>query len=112
MKLINSTANGQIFICPCQRKLHLEFRNLFLLLTYDQFNSLNTYVRTIDRKYFLYKNRNEHNRRKLLLRFGKSSAYLVLHENEFLEFKALLSLKNEDSKWSPVNMITNNINLN
>ncbi len=38
MKLINSTSNGQIYRGRCQRKLHLEFGNLFLLLTYVEFN--------------------------------------------------------------------------
>ncbi len=33
MKLLNFTPNGQIFICPCQNKFHIEFGNLFLLLT-------------------------------------------------------------------------------
>ena len=112
MKLINSTPNGQVFICPCQNKLHLEFGNLFLILTYDEFNSMNDYVGGIDYKHFLNINQNAQNRRKLLLHFGFRSAYLALNESEFLEFKKLLSLKKRADKLSPVKMNTNNINLN
>jgi hypothetical protein len=112
MKLINSTPNGQIFMCPCQNKLQIEFGNLFLLLTYDEFNFMNDYVKNIDYKHFLNINRNAQNRRKLLLFFGKSSAYLALHENEFLEFKALISLKNEGDKLTSISINTSDINLN
>ena len=113
MKLINSTLNGQIFICPCQNKLHLEFGNLFLILTYDEFNSMNDYVGGIDYKHFLKINQNAQNRRKLLLHFGfRRAAYLALNESEFLELKELLSLKKRADKLSPVKMITNDINLN
>ena len=112
MKLINSTLNGQIFICPRQNKLHLEFGNLFLVLTYDEFNAMNDYVRGIDYKHFLKINQSAQNRRKLLLHFGFRSAYLALNESEFLEFKELMSLKKKADKLSLVKMNTNNINLN
>jgi len=112
MRLIKSTLNGQIFICPCQNKLHLEFGNLFLILTYDEFNAMNDYVRGIDYKHFLNINQSAQNRRKLLLHFGFRSAYLALHESEFLEFKELLSLKKKADKLSPVKMNTNDINFN
>ena len=112
MRLIKSTLNGQIFICPCQNKLHLEFGNLFLILTYDEFNYLNDYVRGIDYKHYLTKNQNAQNRRKLLLHFGLKGAFLALNESEFLEFKELLSLKKKADKLSPVKMNTNDINFN
>jgi hypothetical protein len=112
MKLINSTPNGQIFICPCRNKLHLEFGNLFLVLTYDEFDFLNNYVKNIDYKHFLNKNRIAQNRRKLLLHFGKGGAYLALHENEFLEFKTLISLKNEGERLKVIKINTRDINLN
>jgi hypothetical protein len=112
MKLINSTSNGQIFTCPCQKIVHLEFGNLFLLLTYDEFKFLNNYVKNIDYKHFLNKNRNAQNRRKLLLHFGKSGAYLALHENEFIEFKSLISLKNEGDRLTSISINTSDINLN
>ena len=87
MKLINSTPNGQIFLCSCNNKLNLEFGNLFLHLNYDEFQFLYNYVKGIDYKHYLNKNRNAQNRRKLLLYFGHKRAYLALNENEFIEFK-------------------------
>lgn len=112
MKLINSTPNGQIFACPCRKLVHIEFGNLFLLLTYDEFNFLNDYVKNIDYKHFLNKNRNAQNRRKLLLNFNRKNAYLALHENEFLEFKTLISNKNEGERLKSIKINTRDINLN
>ena len=34
MKLISTTPNGQIFTCPCKRKVHLEFGNLLVNETF------------------------------------------------------------------------------
>lgn len=93
MKLVNSTPNGQVFICHRQRIAHVEFGNVFLKLTYKEFNQLVEYVNTIDYCYYLRKNAQAQNKRKLLLNIGFEDMFVAMHESEFLEFKSLLSLK-------------------
>ncbi len=112
MKLINSTPNGQFFLCPCNNKLFLEFGTLFMQLTYDELGLFSEYVNSIDYKFWLVQNQNAQNRRKLLLHLKQNNTYLALHVHEFLELKDLLSLKRNPNALLNNPIISNNINLN
>lgn len=112
MKLINSTPNGQIFVCPCHNKLFLEFGTMFMQLTCDELSQFSEYVNSIDYKFWLAQNQNAQNRRKLLLYLKPTGTYLALHLHEFLELKELLSLKRNHNQISNTLTVTNNINLN
>jgi hypothetical protein len=112
MKLISSTPNGQIFACPCQKIIHLEFGNLLLNLSFDELGAFKEYVNSIDYRFYLAKNRNAQNRRKLLLHCGLNGNFLALNANEFLELKELLSLKFKKQEFRIENLLTENINLN
>jgi len=80
MKLINSTINGQIFLCPCQNKLFLEFGNMFMQVTYDELGLFSEYVNSIDYKFWLAKNQNAQNRRRLLPQLSVASRYAQVSE--------------------------------
>jgi hypothetical protein len=108
MKLVNSTPNGQIFICPCKKKVHLEYGNLFLMLTFDEFNQLATYVKSIDYQFYLGKNKNAQNKRKLLLNIGFQEMYFALNITEFLEFKSLISLRKRKQCMLHISQIVDN----
>jgi hypothetical protein len=96
MEIISSTSNGQIFVCPCNRMLQLEFGNLFLVLTYDELGEFAEYINAIDYKFYCKKNQYAQNRRKLLLRIGSKNVYLAATPKEFLELRELLSLKSKN----------------
>ncbi|MBN2788048.1 MAG: hypothetical protein JXQ69_06975 [Paludibacteraceae bacterium] len=112
MKLVNSTPNGQLFMCPYQNKLFLEFGTLFMQLTYDELGQFSEYVNSTDYKFWLAKNQNTQNRRKLLLHLKFNNIYLALHLTEFLELKDLLSLKRNPNALLNNPIVSNNINLN
>ncbi|ALO17231.1 hypothetical protein L21SP5_03630 [Salinivirga cyanobacteriivorans] len=112
MKLISSTPNGQIFACPCQKIVHLEFGNLLLNLSFNELESFKEYVHSIDYRFYLAKNRNAQNRRKLLLHCGLNGNFLALNASEFLELKQLLSLKPQKQELKLEHLLTENINLN
>ncbi len=112
MKQINSTSNGQIFICPHKKIIHLEFGNMLLKFSIDEFESFKEYVNSIDSKFYLAKNQQSQNRRKLLLHAGSNNSFLAFNENEFIELKLLLSSKRNFSIIKHSQLLTNNINLN
>jgi hypothetical protein len=112
MKLINSTPNGKIFTCPCQKIVHLEFGNLLLNLSFDELGAFKKYVNSIDFEFYLAKNRNAQNRRKLLLHCGLNGNYLALNAGAFLELRELLSLKPPKQELKLEHLLTNNITLN
>ncbi len=109
MKLLNSTLNGQIFFCPRRRKLHLEFGNLFLTLSYDEYNRLVAYVKSIDYQFYLEKNKNAQNKRKLLLNIGFEGVFLALNTTEFHELINLISFKKKKHYMLHSSQIINNV---
>lgn len=92
MKVINTTKNGQIFICSCHNKINFEFGNVFVKMTEEEFRRFKQYVKTINSSEFLRRNRGAQNRRKLLLHVGGSEIFFALNADEFSELKELLSL--------------------
>jgi len=112
MKLICSTPNGQIFACPFHNIVHLEFGNLLLNLSFDELGEFKEYVNSIDFEFYLAKNRNAQNRRKLLLHCGLNGNFLALNAGEFLELKELLSLKPQKQELKLEHLLTENIVLN
>ncbi|MFV0471251.1 MAG: DUF6686 family protein [Paludibacteraceae bacterium] len=112
MKLINSTPNGQIFICTCRNRVHLEFGNIFFNLSVNEFKKYREYVNSIDYKFYIDKNKNAQNRRKLLLHTGQQGSYMALNVAEFLELKGLISLKQRTGKIEISTFALENINLN
>lgn len=112
MNLINTTPNGQIFACPCIRKIHLEFGNLLLSLSYDEFSEFTDYVNSIDYKYYLIKNRKAENRRKLLLHIGKKDIHLALFPCEFIELRKLLLIPTRPEEYTDNQAIIGNTILN
>lgn len=112
MKLINSTQNGQIFFCSYHNIIHLEFGNLFLHFSYDEIVIFTEYVNSIDYKFYLVKNQNSQNRRKLLLHIGSKNAFLAVTLHEFLELKDLLTLKRKPTEINNNQIIIDKINLN
>ncbi|MFW5706809.1 MAG: DUF6686 family protein [Bacteroidota bacterium] len=109
MKLVTSTPNGQIFVCARKRKLHLEFGNLFLMLTYDEFNQLAAYIKSIDYQHYLEKNKNAQNKRKLLLNIGFQDMFFAVTATEFLELKNLISLQKKKHCMLHSSQINNNV---
>lgn len=107
MKLVNSIPNGQIFVCPHRKKLHLEYGNLFLMLSYDEFNQFVAYVNSIDYQFYLKKNKNAQNKRKLLLNIGFEDMFLALNETEYHELKNLISLRTKKQSLLHTSKIIN-----
>lgn len=112
MKLINSTPNGQIFRCPCNNKLFLEFGNTLAQLTQEEFDRFAEYVKSIDCKYWITKNQGSQNRRKLLIYIKPNGTYMALHEHEFWELCELLDVASGTNKPIKNQILTSNINLN
>lgn len=112
MKIINSTYRCQIFTCPNCNKVHIEFGNVCINLTHQELEKFKDYVNSIDYQYYLFKNRNAQNRRKLLLYIGANGRFLALNANEFIELKNLLSNKSEIPDIKNIQLLTSNINLN
>ena len=112
MTLINSNPNGQIFICPYRNIVHLEFGNLFIKLSFEELSLFTDYVNSIDYKFWLARNKNAQNRRKLLLHLKSKDTYLALDLVEFLELKNLLIPKTKPAKIKYKQIRIDNINLN
>ncbi|NLT49608.1 MAG: hypothetical protein GXX85_01670 [Ignavibacteria bacterium] len=109
MKIINSTLNGQIFVCPCHNRIHLEFGNIVIQMNYEELESFSEYILKINYKHYLNINRNAPNRRKLLLHLGFKKIHFALTPNEFLELKELLSPKKEVKTFNPIDFLANPI---
>lgn len=100
MQIINTTPNGQIFTCGRCDKLHIEFGNLYFLLTRTELNSFAQYIDSVDYTLHLAKNKNMQMRKKLIMKLRFKDVYLALNVNEFLELTDLLSLKKRPQKVS------------
>lgn len=93
MKLISASSNGQIFFCPHNKIVHVEFGCMFVKFTYHDFCHFTNYVKSIDYMFYLEKNQHAQNKRKILLNIGFDDLFLGLNEVEFLELRRLLSLE-------------------
>lgn len=91
MKRINSTPNGQLLYCEGHRTYHIEFGNLFLNMSPEHFESFKTYLNTIQWEYYLERNKNAANRRKLVVNIGSQSIFMGLTSAEFMELRRLLN---------------------
>lgn len=109
MKLVNKTSNGQIAFCPDSKVFHLEFGNLFLTLTPCELQGFYKYVCSIDYKYYLNRNKEAFNNRKLLLEVGCYKVKLCLHASELFELKNLLSGKKNTWSLSPGKIYFDNL---
>ncbi len=97
MKLVNKTPNGQIAFCPDREVFHLEFGNMFMTFTPRELQSFQQYVCNVDCQYYLHRNKDTFNNRKLLLEVGCNRVKFCLYVNEFFELKDLLS--GENNTW-------------
>jgi len=112
MKLVNQSPNGQIFMCVRKKTLHVEFGNVFLMLSFHEFNKLVDYVNSIDHEFYLKKNAQAQNKRKLLLNIGFNEMFMALNKSEFLEFKSLVNLKKSPDILKSSQIINNVLQLN
>lgn len=107
MKLIKRTVNGQITYCPGCNIFHLEFGNVLMNLTRSELKNFKKNVNGINYKYYLNLNKNTFNNRKIVLQIQCKNAYFCLNENEFIELKDLLALKN-NTRWLKAKEISSN----
>jgi hypothetical protein len=112
MKLITHSPNGQIFMCPRRKVLHVEYGNIFLMLSFEDFKKLVDYVNSIDYEFYLQKNAHAQNKRKLLLNIGFDEMFMALNKSEFLEFKSLLTLKKCPHILNTSQILNNALQLN
>jgi len=99
MKLLSQKRNGQVAYCPGKDIYFLEFGNIFLTFTAGSLASFRNYLENIDHQYYLGKNKDSFNRRKLLLHLPCDNAMFCLTGSEFLELKDLLSLKKSSREF-------------
>ena len=92
--------NGQLTYCSARNMYYLEFGNIFLTFTAEELHNFASYIRNIDYRYYLQKNKDSFNRRKLLLHAHKPNTMFGVNENEFLELKDLLMLTPTDNKFT------------
>lgn len=97
MKRINSTPNGQLLYCEGHRTYHIEFGNLFVSMNPENFESFKSYLKTIQWEYYLERNRNAANRRKLVVNIGSQSIFMGLSSSEFMELKRLVDQPSKSS---------------
>ncbi|HAJ98736.1 MAG TPA: hypothetical protein DCM62_01795 [Bacteroidales bacterium] len=112
MKLISESPNGQIFLCQTIKVVHVEFGNMFLKLTFNEFSQFAAYVKSIDYVFYLAKNNHAQNRKKIVLNVGFDDLYLVLNEGEFLELKSLISLNKHNTMLKSNQIIGSTLQLN
>ncbi|PID93266.1 MAG: hypothetical protein CSA95_08405 [Bacteroidetes bacterium] len=111
MKILSRTQNGQIFSCPCKKRVSLEFGNLFLNMSEEEMRRFSEYVHSIDYEFYIHRNRDAVNRRKLLLHLGEEGVYFAVTPAEFLELKELLSFKAGSSEV-PTHVLIDKLTLN
>ena len=99
MKLLSQTMNGQLTYCSTRNSYYLEFGTIFLTFTSEELQRFRNYIWNIDYQYYLQKNKDSFNRRKLLLQVCKPNTMFGVYENEFLELKNLLTLKQNSEKF-------------
>jgi len=75
---------------------HLEFGNLFIHLSDDELIRFKDYVESIEPNFYLIRNKEAQNRRKLMLSIGSKKIFFALYANEFAELRELLSLRKKN----------------
>jgi ribosomal protein S18 len=89
--MIKESANGQLFICPDCKQIHLEFNGI--RLDFPRFNLLMgfyDYIDSMNVSKIEEKNRSNQFRRKITVVFPKNSIKLLLTYGEYEELKQLL----------------------
>lgn len=94
MKLLNATPNGLIFFIPQDKKLHIEFGNLFILTTYDELGQFVKYLNTVS--YHIIKQQcYNFIRKEFVLHLNYKDIFLALSLNELNELKELLLIRHK-----------------
>lgn len=93
MTVINKTEQGQVVKCGSCSLIHVEFGNISLNLTEEEFHHFKQYVATINGEHFANVNRDSCNHRKILLQIGAKRGYFALHLHELYELRRLLGLE-------------------
>ncbi|KAF0153254.1 MAG: hypothetical protein FD143_331 [Ignavibacteria bacterium] len=89
-KTLNHTANGKIIICTNCNKIFLEFNNLFIKFTDDEYHAFADYVGKIDGKYWHSKNARSVFSRKIIISVNSKNINVLLSIAELNELKTLL----------------------
>lgn len=105
MRIVNHrTENGRIFRCSSCNKIHIEFNNLNLNFTDEEFQHFSQYILSIDGIEWTHRNRNlKYNRKIVLQLFNNSSANILLNIAELEEFKSLIL--NKSITGNSINLI-------
>lgn len=98
MTTINTSPHGQIAYCANQDVFFLEFGNQCFYMKPFAFEQFKIYVENIDYEFYLNKNKNAYNKRKLMLNIGLKNVYFCLNKEEILELKDLIFNKKTKTK--------------
>jgi hypothetical protein len=99
-QIINRTPNGLVYKCSNCSAIHVEFKNLNLNLTQDQFDEFAEYLLTLDGKEWEEKNADSYFKRKIALPIGHPNFRILLHNSELIEMKRLLNSSLNSQKES------------
>jgi len=91
MTPINNTSNGRLSFCKCCDCFQLEFGNILISFSENDFITFKKHISNIDAESFLQKNKHFNSKRKIFISFGK--CYFCLTAYELDELRVLLQLK-------------------
>lgn len=105
MIIISKTSNGKIFKCSKCNAIHIEFKNLNFNLNEIEFKRFAHYIQKLDGEEWEAKNKHSLFSKKIFLPVGSGYFNAIFNNDEFNEFKRLLSCKKEcQSDWEIMNL--------
>jgi len=90
-QLIGKTIHGKIFKCSNCNAIHIEFKNIGINLSENQFRSFTESILAIDGDEWEERNRDADFTRKILLPTGHQAINILLNKQELNELKELLT---------------------
>jgi len=89
-RLINHSANGKVINCKNCNKIFLEFNNLLLKFSNEEFLAFSEYVGKIDGNYWQTKNARTVFNKKIMISVNSQKIHVLLTIEELNELKTLL----------------------
>jgi hypothetical protein len=88
--ILNKCTNGKVFKCGSCNKIHIEYKNIALNFSNEEYNQFARYFRNLDGQYWEQVNYNSEYKRKIIVPIGHKNLNILLNNNELIELKQLL----------------------
>lgn len=111
-RIINKTRFGLVFRCSQCKKIHIEFNNINLNFSENEYKRFSDYIHHLDGQYWAEQNNNSPFRRKIRIPISSTPVCLMLTVEELSLLCNLLESTSDSANEELIHSFHNTIQLN